>query len=576
MLRRLLPILVSSGFVCSLATAYTDPPNNVVVIVLDDVGIDALSFYADTDCPTATCSPLACSTACSSTPCSTSCDYARTPNLRALAENGIRFTNVRSTPFCSPSRACFQTGRYPFRTGVGSVISNANATDLQDSEVLIPELLKGAFPSGDGLPYACGAFGKWHLTTATTTPDPIDCTDDDCSTASGNEEKPVTNGYDRFYGTVGNHRFSFCWTKILSDAGAPPTTTCVDVMAPPYTTRTWNASVASKDAGEWINDQTTSFFAYVAFNPPHTPLQVPPCSLMSTDTRCELENYSGGPFTPGMVVDDTDPIELRRLVYRAMLEGIDAEIGKLLAYLDDEIGDATLENTMILVIGDNGTPGPQINPPFSDTHGKGTIYDGGIRVPLIVSGPLVPSSPPTGGYVCDELVDGVDIWRTVAEIAELTGGFDDDAVEDYIGPSPGIELDSDSVSFLELILDPSDDGARTDSFSQQFGLNGIPPQCYDLNERCLVRKSAVDGDHYKLIRIQSADTCYRGPCASPPCGGSCSSPSCSAGTYAEQFFNVSDDPDEATDLLAQPGPLPLYQTTLRINMRTAMLTLSGD
>jgi arylsulfatase A-like enzyme len=108
-----------------MATTDVSPrriPKNVLVIVLDDIGTDKLSLFD----PNQSAPP-----------------YARTPRLQELAESGIRFTSVYANPYCSPTRASIQTGRYPLRTGMGA---NAESYQLPDSEVLLAKLLKEGLP----------------------------------------------------------------------------------------------------------------------------------------------------------------------------------------------------------------------------------------------------------------------------------------------------------------------------------------------------------------------------------------------------------------------------------------------
>src|SRR5262245_23361124 len=140
-------------------------PKNILLIVLDDVGTDKLgNFDPDQAAP----------------------PYASTPRLDALAAGGVRFTSAYADPFCSPTRASIQTGRYPFRTGMGA---NSDAYQLPDSEVLLAELLKNGLPRPQT--YSCGAFGKWHLTPSSS-PNPAWL------------RHAVHNRYDRFYGTLSN------------------------------------------------------------------------------------------------------------------------------------------------------------------------------------------------------------------------------------------------------------------------------------------------------------------------------------------------------------------------------------
>jgi arylsulfatase A-like enzyme len=439
-------------------TTQTGPnllPKNVLLIVLDDVGTDKIGIFdPDQSAP----------------------PYARTPRLDGLAAAGIRFTNVHANPLCSPTRASIQTGRYPFRTGMGA---NVDAYQLPDSEVFLAELLKNGFPPLRR--YACGAFGKWHLAPAST------------QTLS----HAVRNRYDRFYGTMLNAVNHFDWTKVEHDAGSNPLAIQVS--------NHWNADVVRADAAAWIRARSTDpFYAYVAFNPPHRKFLVPAFQtqdgreLLSPETRAEL-----GSAQPG---DDAVGTQQQELFYRAALEAVDSEIG----YLLDDMGPAR-KNTMIFVVGDNGTPESVINAPHDPNHGKGSFYQHGIHVPMIVSGPLVRAPLPPGGHVCSGLVDTVDLWST---IAEMTGA--------KLDPRPAV----DGMSFLPMIKNPSAASARQWSFSQLFMPAGPYSSVVDLTEH---GRSLTDGD-WKYIRTVANH-----------------SPGDPQIQYVHELYRVSDDPEETTD-----------------------------
>ncbi len=599
-------------------------PPNILVIVLDDVGTDKLAIYGETPWTY---------DACSGQPLS----YPRTPNLDMLAQDqfpgvpggGIRFTNFYANPVCNPTRACLLTGRYGFRTGLGVADDALDLRlELPNAEVLLPELLKNGFPAGPGQPnYECGAFGKWHLSAvnvcgSTDPADPLALVPDHYS-------HPIENGFDVFRGHMlnvgspltnpGDH---YNWTRVNSTPGStilarysvcpdddcsaggcspgcippapyPPPPTCnaaisagtqkqagsrvEDDCTPPitttYNTDTWSASVTSEDALTWINNQNGPFFAYVAFNAPHQPLQVPPFSLLSCDTIGELNAACLGPYRPGDEATEECDGEpgclgyLGRLFYGAALEAVDTEIGNLISGIDS----SKRVNTMIFVISDNGTPGGLMFPPHDLQHGKSTVYERGVRVPMIVTGPLVPD----GTNVCDRFVHAVDLWRTVAQI---TG-----ASETLASPlSP-----MDSIGFGSLLEDPDAAGTRDEIFCQGFfNRNETESDCvsqggiYDCpnnegpyvptgqgpyevgcaqtppNEACEVRRfqghgrsirsMAVNNGRYKLIRKQVAPAedgadVTAGNDDDPP-------------VYVDEFYNLNADPEETNNLFTIPPP----------------------
>ncbi len=139
------------------------------------------------------------------------------------------------------------------------------------------------------------------------------------------------------------------------------------------------------DSIDWINLQSTnSWFLWLAFNAPHTPVHRPPN---------DLHSYTG-------------PLNKRRK-YEAMVEAMDTEMDRLLDEID-------LSVTTIIFMGDNGTPGGVLQPPLSSGHGKGAIYDGGIRVPLLVYGAAVSNG--LEGTTYDGVVHSVDMYSTILDL----------------------------------------------------------------------------------------------------------------------------------------------------------------
>lgn len=504
---------------------------NVLIVVLDDLGTDKLSFYGET---TPTCPPLNCDLPPNCPPPASGCvpDYPYTPNLEALRQQGILFRKAYVTPVCSPTRACIQTGRYGFRTGVGQITSTVQIPGdygLPNSEKTLAELVKegfhGASAHAAGMPFACGAFGKWHIT----------------STLPQDYGHAVANGYDRFCGFAGNVGNFYRFNKIIHDKGSAPIVVNVDgrYTSPPFTDGTWQASETRRDALQWIGEQTGSFLAYVAFGPPHTPLQVPPLELLPSDTVCELACAG---LAPGDFLTPADAPELVRLTYRAQVEAVDTEFGKLI----DGLAPAVRANTMILVIGDNGSASFVVDdPPHDSFHAKGKVFDLGVRVPLLVAGPLVKQPVPLGGWESSALVHGVDLWRTVADI---TGA-------DAASVRPLNELDS--ISFLPVIQDPLSAGDRTTVFSQLFEPNGLleadfpPPSCYSINDR-----ATTDGV-YKYIRYQAS-------LSSTPCG---------IPAYSEGLYYLPTDPEESVNLMS--GTLSPADAAALAQLSGEMDALSG-
>lgn len=322
--------------------------NNILLIIADDYGIDGNSLYNTS--PTALLPP--------------------TPNINALAANGIRFTNAYAYPLCSPSRSALLTGRYGFRTGTGDVVSMAANNSLKAAEFTLPD----AFAANPSLGYQLKHFGKWHLT------------------AGPNNRAPSTlGGWPAYAGSLGGEVASYTsWTKVITDGTTPGTSSA--------TSTTYATSDVVNDAVPWIQAQTAAnkpWFAWVAFNAPHFPFHLPtPTSLCP-----HYASLSG----------TTNDINNNRLsYYNAMVEAMDTEIGRLLNAVN-------YNTTTVIFVGDNGTNLQVLQSPFPSGHGKDTLYEGGVRVPMIIRGASVVAP----GRISPVLTHVVDLYATILEIAGI-------------------------------------------------------------------------------------------------------------------------------------------------------------
>ncbi len=454
-------------------------PPNVLMIVLDDVGVDKLDFYG-LGGPT-----------------------PPTPSLHSLRQAGLLFTQAYANPVCSPTRAAIQTGRHAFRTGMGH--NTDYGYSLPASEVTIPEMLEAGFP-GQPDRYRCGAFGKWHLTHT-------------------DYMHAIDQGYDVFVGPLGNVDDHYHWRKVEADAQGYDLE-WVGSPSGPWDETTFTATVVRKAALEWIMGQSKPFFASVCFNPPHSPYQVPPLSLLCPETRSEIE-------TLGLVAgQDLTQSPLAALAYDWLLEAVDTEIGRLV----QGIPLPKLWNTVILVVGDNGTAGAAISdPPFDPSHGKGTAYQLGTRVPLIAVGRLVGS---TGG-TCTGLVHAVDLWRTVAGLT---------------GARVQVGGGEDSVSFEAMIRDSSGTGLRTQAFVQNFHPSGPyvpdpdnPPPGLVFHDRGM-----TDG-RYKNLRLWELGLQFP----------------------TEEAYDLLVDAHETVNLWPSLESLPEDARAAILQLKSSMISLSG-
>ena len=399
---------------------------NVLFIIADDLGVDYTEVYQE------------------------GTDYPSTPNIDALARDGILFRNAWANPVCSPTRATMLTGQYGFRTGIGTVVgsSRRNTEGIDPDTYTLPKALNDA---NAGYAHAC--VGKWHL-------------DDE---SNGGADNPNIMGFDYFAGFVnatgGESNFSeiyFNWQKTVNGN----TTTSTDYLA------TENVD----DAIGWIGEQDGPWFHWLAFFNPHTPFHKPPNELHSFD---EL---------PGTEEDiQENPIPY----FKAAVEAMDTEIGRLVDYLKET---GQYENTTIVYLGDNGTTSQVVQPPFDPNQAKGTLYEGGVNVPFIISGASVANP----NRESEALVSAVDLFATGLELMGV----------DASGTVPdGTTIDAQSL--VPIIQNQASD-VREWVFTELFGLNA------DSDGK------AIRNESYKLIRFDSG---------------------------SEELYNLNQDPFETTNLL---------------------------
>ncbi|MEZ4239056.1 MAG: sulfatase-like hydrolase/transferase [Myxococcota bacterium] len=420
-------VRVSTGDRVGEATAVVpEPPGgNVVVVVLDDIGVDKLAAYG--------LDPGA---------------VPPTPTLDALAAEGVVFRQAYASPTCTPTRAQILTGRHGRRTGAGILIDMAH----DDWELPLEALTLAEAVSLAPEPLVSVALGKWHL-AANASVDALD--------------HPVLQGFSHFAGSPGylvtgvddpNRDGYFLWPKNTDGVV--------------QTSDVYNTTDIADDLVAQFEALPEPFLLYVAFNASHVPLHVPPAELFTAD-------LGEAPDEPAK--------------FGAMTEAVDAELGRALAALDP----ARRARTTFVFIGDNGTLGTLMSPTFESGRGKGTPYESGIRVPLIVTGPLV--APEARGARCDALVHAVDVFTTAADIAGVPLG-DEGSRAAVAGPSGRVVLDG--ASLLPFLADPSAPG-RSLLYAESFTPNGPPPYAADVQ----VLRDA----EYKLVRAKAYTQLFRVP-----------------------------------------------------------------
>ena len=369
LMNRLLLCALIAAALSSEATAADQPPN-VVFILADDLGWRDLASYGSR--------------------------FYETPNLDRLAARGVRLSNAyAANPYCSPTRASILTGLYPARIGLVSASAHSAKVNLKkqlyasrpaDHRLIPPQpvtrlgtdrvTLARVFKAAG---YATGHFGKWHLGEA-----PYD---------------PVQQGFDVDipHTSAGGPPGGYLDSSLIAKAGLPvrPGEHLEDRMA--------------AEAAAWIkaNKDRPFLLNYWAFSV-HGPWQ-------------------GKPDYVSVFSNKADPsYDQRHPVYAAMVKSLDDAMGRLLTTLDEL---KLTERTIIVFTSDNGAvvrpdkrPGPGAawaNVPLTSNaplrEGKGSIYEGGTRVPTIITWP--PALP--AGRTSEALFSSVDFFPTLLELCGL-------------------------------------------------------------------------------------------------------------------------------------------------------------
>lgn len=373
------------------------------------------------------------------------------PNIEALCANGMVFENTYAAPTCSPTRASIMSGDYGFRTGVGAPVAPDGSDALS---VDTATLFDAMGPAG----YASNLIGKWHISGRRT-----------------GFDAPAQMGVSSHFGPYNGGIQDYTnWTAI--DNGQS-----IEIGG-------YSTTVLTDRAIDWIDEQDQPWFLWLAYNAPHAPFHLPPD---------DLHGFDG-------LTDDPQAARRNPLpYYQAMLEAVDTEIGRLLASLPvDE-----RENTVIMFIGDNGTPSQVTRDLYGRRGAKGTLYDAGTRVPFIVSGPDVTKGP------TDAFVNTVDLHATIAGLANAT------------------VTSTDAVDFGPVLR--GQDGARDWIYVEQFSDRATKGQS--------MFGWAIREGNYKLLRPTAQEA---------------------------QLFDLISDPFEVHDLLAD-GMSPQEQAILERLQRQA-------
>ncbi len=244
------------------------------------------------------------------------------------------------------------TGKYGFRTNVLKVDDPLSTTEIAIQKYITDNSTTN---------YSNAVIGKWHL--------------------SRDNDHPEMMGVEYFAGfKSGGVQDYTNWTLLENGTTSNSTT---------YTTTKFTDL-----AIDWVANQDNPWFLWLAYNAPHTPFHLPPINL-----------HSQGNLPTDQASIDANPIPY----YMASLEAMDTEIGRLLNSMSNE----ERANTIIIFVGDNGTPN-QVQQDYPNRRVKGTVYQGGVNVPMIVSGATLTRMNETD----DALIATVDIFATIADMTD--------------------------------------------------------------------------------------------------------------------------------------------------------------
>ena len=365
----LLALLLNTSSLIGKAQQKNDKPN-IVFILVDDLGWSDLGYTGST--------------------------FYETPNIDRLASEGMIFTDAYAAcPVCSPSRAAIISGKYPARLNLTDYIpgnqhwgphkdqklaSHPFKLQLDLEEYTIAEALKDAG-------YFTMFAGKWH---------------------AGEEEKyyPQYQGFDI---NIGGNKTGYPAGGYFS----------------PYK----NPQLTDGYEGEYLTDRLTDevigfikqnksepFFAYLSFYTVHLPMQGKPEKVKKYQDKLASINYAGEEFSKEGKTWYKN--HQNRPHYAAMVKSMDENVGRVLQSLKEMGID---KNTIVVFTSDNGgmsTSNQTGNIPTSNwplRAGKGYLYEGGIREPLIISWP----GKVKAGSVCSTPVTGTDYYPTLLDLAGL-------------------------------------------------------------------------------------------------------------------------------------------------------------
>ena len=282
----------------------------------------------------------------------------RTPYINSLAREGARFERFYVCPVCSPTRAEFLTGRYHLRGGVRSTSAGGERLDLD--EATIAEVFRDAG-------YATAAFGKWH-------------------NGMQYPYHPNGRGFDEFYGFCSGHWGNYFSPPLEHNGRIVPGN---GFVADDFTDRAIEFIQAHREH---------PFFIYLAYNTPHSPMQVP---------ERFWEKFAGRDLAMRHRDPDRENLQHTRAAL-ALCENIDWNVGRILKQLEDS---QLAQNTIVAYFCDNGPNGARWNGGMKGR--KGSTDEGGVRSPLLIRWPAQIAA----GRKISPISAAIDLLPTLADLA---------------------------------------------------------------------------------------------------------------------------------------------------------------
>jgi len=464
-------VALAAGFVC-VANAQNPPKKrpNILLIIGDDIGLDVTTdmYPGLIDGLLAQYGPKGLNHP----------DYktidgkpASTPNLNALAQAGVRFTQAWVQPFCANTRSSIISGLYPAKTGVIDYRYYLS----QNHHTFVEDLKAGG--------YSAAVFGKWHI----------------AGLAPYAGMRPKEAGFDLYKGNLnGGVQTYWDWDYHIQDANTPAnqwrTEKAPMRSLPGVAPTTYAPVVKVADTLEFIDEQEKKdpnkpWFVWLAFNLAHitgqqqpNPMAVPNIDTMNETAIAEMKSC-GGTFGSANVGKCTD-----KQLMRAMTNALDTLVGKLLKKVDSYNQD-----TYVIYLGDNGTWMFGQNREFIDNmyitrldRGKGTSYESGARVEMTIRGPGIKP-----GSVSDTPVTGSDLYSTILNMAGLQ------PTKQVPSQDGKGMVDLDSVSLMPILMN----GAKQIRDPNTGYLLAETTNPVKNN----VAEAAARNEHYKVFCVENAE-----------------------------------------------------------------------